>query len=48
MAELRTLMVNLNQLSGPLPDAWGANGSFASLAAANLVLHLGSLEHAVL
>ena len=40
MSALGMLAVNSNQLDGPLPDAWGANGSFSSLLLANLVLHL--------
>ena len=41
MPSLLGLIANSNQLSGPLPDAWGANGSFPELGTANLVLHLG-------
>ena len=41
MRSLTGLIANSNQLSGPLPDAWGANGSFPELGTANLVLYLG-------
>ena len=43
MPALLSVMVNSNGLSGSLPDAWGANGSFRSLQYMNLVLHLGFL-----
>ena len=37
MQALSVLEVNSNQLKGPLPDAWGANGSLPSLHTMNLV-----------
>jgi len=39
MTNLSTLLLEGNQLSGSLPDAWGANNSFASLATLSLVRH---------
>ena len=41
MPALLEAYINLNRLSGTLPDAWGANGSFPSLVAVNLMQDLG-------
>lgn len=41
MPALVNLVLNSNQLTGPLPDEWGAGGSFTSLEFANLVPHVG-------
>ena len=39
MTNLSILSLPRNQLNGSLPDAWGANNSFPSLAFLSMVRH---------